>query len=107
MPEEELEKVQILLRGRESVLLEETLQELSAKQKEQRYERKKKQARSKGRKRPPKIESKNEYFYHVGASDCIKAHSWRATLGLINQNGQTKQNARRKKLQNLLRVPRQ
>ena len=54
VPEEELEKVCVLLRGRESVMLEETLQELSAKQKEQRYERKKKQARSKGRKRPTK-----------------------------------------------------
>ena len=71
-------------------MLEETLQELSAKQKEQRYERKKKQARSKGRKRPPKIESKNEYFYHVGALDCIKAHSLRAKLGLINQKEQPK-----------------
>ena len=50
VPEEELEKVQILLRGRESILLDETLQELSAKRKEQRYKRKKKQARSKGRK---------------------------------------------------------
>ena len=79
-----------MLRGHESILLQETLPKLSAKQKGQWDERKKKQARSKGRKRPPKIESKTKYFYHVGASDCIKAHSWNATLGLINQNGQTK-----------------
>ena len=89
-PEEQREKIQILLRGHESILLEETLQELSAKRKDQRNERKKKQARSKGRKRPPKIESKNEYFYHVGALDSIKAQNKGILLGLINQKEQPK-----------------
>ena len=55
-----------------------------------------KQAQSKGKKRPPTLEGKNKYFYYVGASDCIKAHSrWKATLGLIqttndSQNEKTK-----------------
>ena len=79
-----MEKICVLLRGQESVMLDETLQTLTRKRKKQCEKKKMKQAQSKGRKRPPKLEGKNEYFYFVEASNCIKAYNkWKTILGLV------------------------
>ena len=91
VPEEELEKVRLLLQGREAILLDEQPFSLRAKRRKQREKRKKKQAQSKGRKHQPKLDGKNEYLYFVEARDCIKSHNkWKTTLGLVRAVEETK-----------------
>ena len=88
VPEVELEKVRMLLRGREAMELGVTPPELSNVRKKQRENRKKKQALSKGRKCMPEFSNKTEFLFHVEAIDCIKAHKkWRATLHSLHAKG--------------------
>ena len=63
----ELEKVRILLREREAIVLDTTLQDLSRKCQKQREKCREKQARSKGRKRQPVLLNKMDYLLHCGS----------------------------------------
>lgn len=91
VPQEELEKVRLLLQGWEAMLLDEQPLILRMKRKKQRDKRKKKQAQSKGRKHPPNLNGKNEFLYFVEAHDCIKSHNkWKNTLGLVRSIEQNK-----------------
>ena len=88
VPETEIEKVRMLLRGREAIELEVTSPELSHVRQKQRETRKKKQGRSKGRKRMPEFSNQTEFLFHVEASDCIKAHNkWKTTLHSLQSKG--------------------
>ena len=79
VPETKLEKVRILLRECEAIVLDTTLQDLNRKQQKQREKCKEKQARSKGHKQQPLLSNKTDYLLHVEAKDCIKTHKrWKA-----------------------------
>ena len=92
--ETELEKVRILLKHRETMAFQE-----SKPKGRTREERRKRQARSKGIKRPPPmLKGKNDYLYMVGAVDCIKAYNeWKTSFGLIQELKESKQKPQRNK----------
>ena len=86
VPETKLEKVRILLREREAIVLDTTVQDFNRKQQKQTKKRKEKQARSKGHKRQRVLSNKTDYLLHVEAKDCIKTHKrWKATLHSIQE----------------------
>ena len=91
VPETELEKVRLLLQEREPIELEFTPLQFQCIRREQRENRKRKQAKSKGRKRMPEFSNQTEFLLHIGATDCIKAHKkWKTTINSIHtKNEQT------------------
>ena len=102
VPETELEKVRLLLREREAIELEFTPPQFQCIRREQRENRKQKQAKSKGRKRMPEFSNQTEFLFHIGATDCIKAHKkWKTTINSIHtkneQTNETTTNSRRGK----------
>ena len=99
VPESELEKVRMLLKGREEVELE-IPRDMSKRKfckshrkfcKQEILEKKERERKEKENADaehfvPPKFSGKNEYLYYVGARDCIKEEiKWRYGFQLVQQ----------------------
>ena len=84
--EENLEKVQMLLRGREAKTITMPTLETTDKYLRERQKRRCKQAHSKGTRKPPVFTRKNEFLHYVEALDYVKAYNqWKTSFGLIQE----------------------
>ncbi len=84
VPETKLEKVCILLRGREDVLLERPRTREERDLRKEARKRRAKQSHSKGAKKQPEFQGKNEFLHYIEAHDYIKSHhKWKTSLNLL------------------------
>ena len=97
VPEEELEKVRLLLKGREEILLDIPVDKPKRKfckshrkfrkqaiKEQKQQKRKELEDDNKAQFGPPNLSGKNEYLYYVGAEDCVKDEvKWRYGFQLV------------------------
>lgn len=112
VPESELEKIRVLLRGREEIELDvpndkpkrkfckshRLFRKRALKEKRERAKKEQEEIDAKELE-PPKISGKNEYLYYVGAKDCIKNEvKWRYGFQLVQKlNEKENQNPKKNK----------